>query len=213
VLVAGEEFGQLEGAIRDMRVRCHELGKQMAAELEDLRNAKQLAISMLKAVPPSAVKVNRTNPKTPSKLVQSITVEPNTPFAQPIPGMAPVNDQEMDQVPKYLRGRLTRDRVNGAVEFLNRLLREKYTLLQQNPAKLSVEQRQRYYEWRDAEEPDELAGRAHISDADIKSALSKGSSNSFKMDPAGKSILAILRHLGRIKEVRSAMSTRYAINN
>jgi hypothetical protein len=44
-----------------------------------------------------------------------------------------------------MKGRLTLDKINSGVEFLKKVLADKYTLLRQNPAKMSVDQRQRFY--------------------------------------------------------------------
>jgi len=52
---------------------------------------------------------------------------------------------EFDVVPQYMRGRLMVERVNSAVETINRIIEEKYTLLRMNPAKVSVEMRQRFF--------------------------------------------------------------------
>lgn len=56
-----------------------------------------------------------------------------------------VDVTEFDSVPQYMRGRLTLERVNSAVEAINRVIDEKYSLLRMNPSKLSVEMRQRFF--------------------------------------------------------------------
>lgn len=123
--------------------------------------------------------------------------------------------EEFETVPKYMRGRLTRERVNGGVEFLNRVLLDKYTFLRQNPAKLSPDQRQKYYDWKDCE-TEETAGKFFVTETDLKAALAaKGSAGasvpSFKLDSTGRAILAILRHCGRIREVRGSGMTRFVL--
>jgi len=55
-------------------------------------------------------------------------------------------------------------------------------------------------------ETKETKGYLFIVDGDIKTSTKK-----FKLDPTGKSVLIILRHLGRIKEVRGGGHTRYVI--
>lgn len=107
-----------------------------------------------------------------------------------------------------MKGRLTREKVNGGLDFLNRVLGEKYAFLRQNPARLSIEMRQKYHSLRD-DECDEVSGKFFVTEADLRSALSAGKSVSFKLDPTGRSVLAILRHLGRIREVRGAGIIRY----
>lgn len=61
-------------------------------------------------------------------------------------------------------------------------------------------------------ENDETAGRFFITEQDMKTFLAnlKGATP-FKLDSAGRAILAILRHLGRIKEVRSTGVVRFTV--
>lgn len=52
-----------------------------------------------------------------------------------------------------------------------------------------------------------------MTETDLKNMLASGRlQNSFKLDPTGRSILSILRHLGRIKEIRSVGTIRYVAN-
>ena len=115
-----------------------------------------------------------------------------------------------------------RDKLNQQLNALNRLFTEKYSILRLNPAKMSNEQRQRYYvgqliftlftkcivqDWKEVE-CDEVQGRFFITEADIKNAstAAAGKNNNgivFKFDSVGRSILSILRHLGRIREMRT----------
>lgn len=116
---------------------------------------------------------------------------------------------EFDEIPKYLKGRLTCAKINAFVDDFNRFLTEKYTiLLRSNPSKLSVDQRQKFFEWK-ATETEELQGRNFLTESDLKA---KNGSGSFKYDQVARNILTILRQVGRIKEVRSAGIIRYVIN-
>jgi kynureninase len=58
-------------------------------------------------------------------------------------------------------------------------------------------------------------GRRFITEADIKAAMqnaaAKGAPAVFKLDPLGRSVLAILRHYGRIREVRTPGVVRFVI--
>ena len=58
--------------------------------------------------------------------------------------------------------------------------------------------------------------RFFITEADIKaamqaSAMKQSTGAVFKLDPLGRSILAILRHFGRIREVRTPGVVRFVI--
>lgn len=126
--------------------------------------------------------------------------------------------EEFETVPKYMRGRLTREKVNGGVEFLNRVILDKYTFLRQNPAKLPPDQRQKYYDWKDCE-TEETVGKVFVTETDVKTALgAKGGpggpgvpGTTFKLDSTGRAILAIMRHCGRIKEIRGNGMTRFVV--
>jgi hypothetical protein len=117
-----------------------------------------------------------------------------------------INIEDYNQIPKYIKGRLTLDKINVAIESLNRLYVEKYNLMRQHPSKLTVEQRQRYYDWKEME-CEEVNGLYFITEADVKNSKN----NAFKLDPTGRAVLSMLRHLGRLKEVRSAGIVRLTV--
>lgn len=52
---------------------------------------------------------------------------------------------EFDLIPKYMKGRLTLEKINTMVDLLNQLYTEKYAIMTQNPNKLPHEYRQRYW--------------------------------------------------------------------
>ena len=55
-----------------------------------------------------------------------------------------VGKDEFDNVPQYVRSRLTQERVNNAIEDFNSELRKKYKVLRANPSKLSSHQFELY---------------------------------------------------------------------
>jgi hypothetical protein len=120
-----------------------------------------------------------------------------------------LSEEEFEQVPKYLKGRLTATKINSFIQYFNRFLAEKYGILfRSNPAKLSIDQRQKFFEWK-AAELEELGGRIFLTEADFKA---KNGQGHFKFDQVARNILTILRQVGRIKEVRSSGIIRYVIN-
>lgn len=125
--------------------------------------------------------------------------KPQTPRTRKIE-VAPLSAGEYEAVPKYLKGRLTLDRIASWADAFQRVVSEKYGLMQCNPARLSGEQRTRWFEWRD-EDVDECKGRAFVTEADLRA-------RGVKLD---KAVLAILRHCGRIREVRSAGIVRFVL--
>lgn len=125
-----------------------------------------------------------------------------------------ISPQEFDSLPKYLKGRLTVAKINSLVDDFNKFISEKYTLLaRSNPAKLSLDQRQKYLEWKNSETEDTF-GKFFITEADLKAKSSSSTNNGFKFDQVTRNILTILRQIGRIKENRSSGGIiRYIINN
>lgn len=107
---------------------------------------------------------------------------------------------------RYIRGRLTQTKVNEAIEALNSVFEEKYALLAIPSSKLKEAQRRRILEFR-AAETDACAGYLFVTEVDVK----ESKQVTFKMDSSGKNIVTILRHCGRVKEVRGGGLTRLAI--
>lgn len=65
-------------------------------------------------------------------------------------------------------------------------------------------------------ECEEVQERCFITEADIKAAMQGQAARAnptavFKLDPIGRSTLAILRHFGRIREVRTRGIVRFVI--
>lgn len=118
----------------------------------------------------SAMKANRTlpftpNPLTPSRKAVSFDIKTSSPLstcqslmsglsqtnlvASPLSSIAlqivGLNADEFEQIPKYMKGRLTLDKINQTINLLNQLYTDKYAIMAQNPNKLSHEFRQRYW--------------------------------------------------------------------
>ena len=122
------------------------------------------------------------------------------------PQVEPLASAEFDAIPRYLRGRLTLERINSFVAAINKVFMDKYAIVRSNPARIPPDQRTRYYQWRE-EELEELAGRFFVTENDLKS-----SKTPVKLDPANRSILSILRHVSRLKELRTGSILRLVLN-
>lgn len=121
-----------------------------------------------------------------------------------------LSHSEFENLPKYLVGRMNVQKINSFIDELNRILCEKYSLLQRaNPAKLSVDQRQRYFEWKSAE-TEETAGKYFLTETDLK-AKSGNAPSGFKYDQVARNIMTILRQVGRIRESRSPGVIRFIV--
>ncbi|KAJ3020979.1 UNVERIFIED_CONTAM: Spindle and kinetochore-associated protein 1 [Siphonaria sp. JEL0065] len=130
-----------------------------------------------------------------------------------------LSDSEFDALPKYLLNRLTLDKINASLSEFNKLVSTKYTSLKIPHAKMNKLQRDRFWEHKKSCN-DATKGKAFLMEREIKDGWwSAGAVNGrvdknsmgFKLDPLGRSVLALARHLGRIKEVRGGGDTRIVI--
>ncbi|KAJ3117632.1 Spindle and kinetochore-associated protein 1 [Phlyctochytrium bullatum] len=120
----------------------------------------------------------------------------------------PITIAEYETIPKYLLPRgLPLPKLNDHIAELNKILAEKYTTLRIPPQKMSKAQRERFWEHK-KQETGETKGKAFVTEQDIKENWAKAA---FKLDPAGRGVVAAIRHLGRIKEVRGGGCTRIVV--
>ena len=73
---------------------------------------------------------------------------------------------------------------------------------------MSKESRDRYWEHR-ALVTEELKNKCFITEKDVKDYAPQGCQ--FRLDPAGRSVISILRHLNRMKEMRGGGITRFVL--
>eukprot|EP01024_Parvocaulis_polyphysoides_P051866 TRINITY_DN5119_c0_g1_i3.p1 TRINITY_DN5119_c0_g1~~TRINITY_DN5119_c0_g1_i3.p1 ORF type:complete len:219 (-),score=32.15 TRINITY_DN5119_c0_g1_i3:153-749(-) len=112
---------------------------------------------------------------------------------------------EFQGIPQYMRGRLTRDKLNAALEDLIDFSLQNQKLMQQikqNSVRLSQTDRNRatelYYNVANKNK-----GKFWFCEGDLRGG------KTIKLDKTGKSILTIFRHLGRLQEIRvSIMGTQ-----
>ncbi|KAK3608167.1 hypothetical protein CHS0354_034125 [Potamilus streckersoni] len=112
--------------------------------------------------------------------------------------------EEFEAVPKYMKGRMNYKQVNAMIDEMNKAYGAKYKLLKQKKSSLNDVNRKRYELYK-LQESKDTAGCYFIVDDDIKEFSVK------KMDNTSRSILTILRHCGRIKEVRGGRLVRYVL--
>ncbi|KAI9020453.1 hypothetical protein DFJ74DRAFT_673161 [Hyaloraphidium curvatum] len=117
-----------------------------------------------------------------------------------------LTEAEFALLPKYIIGRMTREKLNQSIDELNALVADKYTLLKLPAKSLSKAQRDRAVAYRDQERP-ETRDRCFVTEGEVRD-TSKGRTRN---DPAGKTVLAILRTTGRLKEVRGGGHNRLVI--
>lgn len=121
----------------------------------------------------------------------------------------PVSGDEFNAVPKYMKGSLTLDRVNGVVQKLNVSIGTKYNLISLADQKggqrgLGKVEKDRLIAYREQENK-ETRGLAFVCESDFKAQMNPREMLQLKQ------VLPILRHCGRLREVRGQNLLRYVV--
>lgn len=154
--LAKDELERASEVVASLRLQIRGLREKLQDEMKVLAQAKVTLMVVLfgsKADPMTGGKTTcqqllaSTRPpgKAPAAKAPPASQSTGGNGGGAAPAISAVDEGEFSTVPKYMKGRLTRERINLGVDFFNRALAEKYALLRQNPSKLSVEMRQRYY--------------------------------------------------------------------
>ncbi|NXS10595.1 SKA1 protein, partial [Neodrepanis coruscans] len=115
-----------------------------------------------------------------------------------------ITAEEFAGVPAYMKGRLTYGQVNAFVQEMNKAVLGKYKILHQPLKSMSSTVRNLYHRFIE-EETKDTKGEFFIVEADFKEFTQ------LKLDKRFHSILSILRHCQRVREVRGSRLIRYII--
>lgn len=102
---------------------------------------------------------------------------------------------ELDSLSSYMRGRLTLEKVNAAINDMATYAEANAQLVAAPKKKLAENLWERALELRDIATTEAVKGKHFFLETDMKGP-------SLKLDNTGKAILTVLRHLGRISETR-----------
>ncbi|XP_021310672.1 spindle and kinetochore-associated protein 1 homolog isoform X2 [Sorghum bicolor] len=106
-----------------------------------------------------------------------------------------ISTEELDSLSSYMRGRLTLEKVNIAINEVASYAEANAHLVTCPKRKLSEDTWDKALELRDIAAKEAVKGNHFFLEADIKGP-------GLKLDHTGKAILTVLRHLGRFQEVR-----------
>ena len=109
---------------------------------------------------------------------------------------------EFEKVPKYLKGRVTYEKINSFIEVFNRVLSCKYAIFKKKKSALKKKDADLWNEYH-KQELMETKGLYFCVANDFKMLL--GST----VDKISLNMLTILRHCGRIREIRTGGIVRY----
>ena len=115
--------------------------------------------------------------------------------------LAYVKVDEFEEVPKYIRGRLKRDQVNEIVDAVHVAMVEKYRILNTPRNKLGQQAMEQWRRFRE-QEVKETAGQRFFIEDDLRTFTD------IQVNSAVRSSMVVLRHLGRLREVRGSGVTR-----
>ncbi|NWV13055.1 SKA1 protein, partial [Ptilonorhynchus violaceus] len=206
-------------------ILMHDLLNKMETEVKQQEKLKDLlkeiqkaaerdqneAQHLLEHVPPYLPKPTRRHITVPAVKHEEQTkvVEPKRatkPAKQTklIKEVALITTEEFESVPAYMKGRLTYDQINAVVQEINKAVVSKYKILHQPLKSMSVPVRNLYHRFME-DETKGTEGEFFIVEADMKEFTQ------MKMDKRFHSILSILRHCQRVREVRGSGLVRYII--
>ncbi|XP_053331919.1 spindle and kinetochore-associated protein 1 [Clarias gariepinus] len=130
--------------------------------------------------------------------------QPRKPSRSQIKEMEFITVQEFDNIPQYMKGRVTYDQLNTAVKSINTAVTGKYKILQQPVKSLSNAARKLHQRFKDQETKD-TKGQFFVVEEDLRDLAQ------LKVDKRFVGMLNMLRHCQRLKELRGGGLTRYML--
>ncbi|XP_029379672.1 SKA complex subunit 1 [Echeneis naucrates] len=115
-----------------------------------------------------------------------------------------ITRQEFDGIPQYMKGRVTYEQMNVAVQSINTSVKAKYKILNQSLKTLSNHGRKLQQRFKEQETGD-TKGQFFVVEDDIREFTQT------KVDKRFQGILNMLRHCKRLRELRGGGLTRYVL--
>lgn len=106
-----------------------------------------------------------------------------------------ITDVELDSLPSYMKGRLTLEKINAAINDMATYAEANAQIIAAPKKKLTENLWEKALELRDIAMTEAVKGKHFFIESDIKGPA-------LKHDNTGKAILTVLRHLGRISGAR-----------
>ncbi|XP_040894482.1 spindle and kinetochore-associated protein 1 [Toxotes jaculatrix] len=118
--------------------------------------------------------------------------------------MESVTMPEFESIPQYMKGRVSYDQLNAAVQSINTAVTAKYKILHQSLKTLNNHSRKLHQRFKDQETKD-TKGQYFVVEDDVREFTQ------MKVDKRFQGILNMLRHCQRLREVRGGGLTRYIL--
>ncbi|KAK2841771.1 hypothetical protein Q5P01_011971 [Channa striata] len=111
---------------------------------------------------------------------------------------------EFESIPQYMKGRVSYDLLNAAVQSINTAVAAKYKIVHQSVKTLNSHSRKLYQRFKEQETKD-TKGQFFVVEDDIREFTQ------MKVDKRFQGILNMLRHCQRLRELRGGGLTRYML--
>lgn len=215
------DLSAVDTALKAMELQVQHIKDRLREETEAIPKAKKLIEASLRQqkklqsmsvyvpshLPERMTVINQESSKCllPETSKQEIGIRPLN-FEEPAvlpkekkgrasPPLWYVTSEELDSLSSYMRGRLTLDKINAAINDMSTYAEANAQLITAPRKKLTENMLDRALELRDIATTEGVKGKHFFLETDMKGP-------SMKLDNTGKAILTVLRHLGRISETR-----------
>ncbi|XP_059692488.1 spindle and kinetochore-associated protein 1 [Haemorhous mexicanus] len=205
VILVHDLLNKMENEVKQQE-KLRDLLKEMQKAAErDQKEAEHLLEHIPRYLPKPAQSRNiMPSVKGQTKAVECKAEKKPAKEKKPIKEAALITTEEFESVPAYMKGRITYDQINAVVQELNKAVVGKYKILYQPLKSMSAPVRNLYHRFVE-EETKDTKGAFFIVEDDIKAFTQ------LKLDKKFHSILSILRHCQRVREIRGSGLIRYVI--
>ncbi|XP_068960385.1 spindle and kinetochore-associated protein 1 isoform X2 [Petaurus breviceps papuanus] len=188
-----------------VRNSLRELQESLDENYKEIHNLKENIPPHLPKVVQKCVVEPNVNPEQQVKITASEHPEKPPKEQKPIKEMLLLTSDEFDNVPAYMKSRLTYYQINDFIKEINKAVASKYRILYLPKRTMNSSTRNLYHKFIEDETKD-TKGQYFVVEADIKEFTN------LKVDKRFHVILNILRHCRRLSEVRGGGLVRYVIN-
>ncbi|XP_072241383.1 SKA complex subunit 1 [Leuresthes tenuis] len=211
----GQEFFSLEKLLEELE-RCVDQQKKQLDHLKALEEYFQKALEDVQHIkdniPPHIPRkkdldrgketVRNLNEATDGRPVQADNIKQMSKTI--IKEMEFITMPEFESIPQYMKGRVSYDQLNAAVDSINIAVTAKYKILHQSVKTLNNHARKLHQRFKD-QQTKETKGQYFIVEDDIREFTQT------KVDKRFQGILNMLRHCQRLRELRGGGLIRYML--
>ncbi|XP_003976041.1 SKA complex subunit 1 [Takifugu rubripes] len=208
VCALGRLLEELETCVGQQKEQLHQL-KDLEATfqkyLEDLQHMNDHIPAHMPGSQPPASDGEPTAHRNDARELQPSEVDqgkkPDRSFVRE---MEFVTVPEFESIPQYMKGRVTYDQLNAAVQHMNTAVKAKYRILHQPLKGLNNHSRKLHARFKE-QETKATKGQYFVVEDDVRELAQ------VKVDKRFQGILNMLRHCQRLRELRGGGLTRYVL--